>query len=179
MNYKEKLNYLKLTEREFTGRQIPEDINRRYSLIKNEVLEFESNVFNILFNSIMNEKTQLEFLNSQKESHPRDELFQKYLDNEILKHQYNIKLYGDQILSLYSRDTIINIFEKRKNACQERIDYCNNNLKTKPDDKALLISLRYDQENLNKLNNVLSILKGFTPEMVDCYVDVSQERQKL
>ena len=179
MTYKEKIIYLKLTESKYIGKPIPEDINKRYTKIKEEVLKLDLNIFNVLYHMIINEKTNLDFLKNKKDDSENEEIFINYLDNEILKHQNNIKSYGEQILRLYSRDTIIDIFEKRKQACQRRIDVCNLKLNMNPSDRATLISLEHEQDYLNQLNNLLDISKGSISEMIDSYVDVSFERRKL
>ena len=75
MTYQEKFDYLIQIEKQFEGKEMYDGIKRIYQIIKGEVYDFELNVFNILYNSIMNEKSQIDFLNEQKENHKNDELF--------------------------------------------------------------------------------------------------------
>ena len=178
MSYEDKINYLINTEKTFEGKEIPNDINRRYSIIKEEVKEFELNVFNILYNSIMNEKTQIEFLKKQKDS-SNDELFHEYLDKEINKHKENIKLYGEQVYSLYSRETFIKIFEKRKEACQRRINYNSYQMEINANEEQAGINLRYENNYMKELNNALNILNGTMLEMINSYINISEIGHRL
>ena len=179
MTYQEKVDYLIQTEKQFEGKEMYDGIKRIYQIIKGEVYDFELNVFNILYNSIMNEKSQIDFLNEQKENHKNDELFNEYLDKEIERHKNNIKMFGEQVYSLYSREMIIGNFEKRKDACQKRIDYCNMQLNMNSQDPASTVAVRYETNYMNQINNALSILNGTMIEMVDSYLNVSEIGHRL
>lgn len=179
MTYQEKVDYLIKLEKQFEGREMYGEIKRRYDITKGEVYDFEQEVFNILFNYIMNEKNQIDFLNNQKEQHKSAEMFKVYLDNEITKHQENIKLYGEQVYSLYSRETIIGVFEKRIEACKKRIDYWNYQMEINANEELAGMNLRRENNYLKELNNALTILNGTMLEMLNSYLSVLEIGHRL
>lgn len=174
MNYSEKVEYLKKIDQLSTT---DPEIQRRYSMIKQEVYEFENNVFNVILKEIQNEKHQIEFLNNQKEQASNDELFKAYCDDKINQHKENITAYGNQIYSMYTRETILDFYTKRQSACQERVEYWQKDSSSDP--TVSKISLNHSLRELEEINFALNLLNGRDNDLLQSYLRVEDIGKKI
>ncbi len=179
MTYQEKVDYLIQIEKQFEGKEMYDGIKRIYQIIKGEVYDFELNVFNILYNSIMNEKSQIEFLNEQKENHKNDELFNEYLDKEIERHKNNIKMFEEQVYSLYSRESLIKFYNKIYTSSINDLNNQKNELEKDPNNQLAKSIISHVTLRINHFNNILSVLNGTISEMLGSYIQTSEIGHRL
>ena len=156
MNYNEKVEYLIKTEKLQSN---DPEIQRRVHDIKQDVLSFEYNVFYTFVNSIKNLINQIHFLKQQKEK-DSDELFISLCDAEINKYQESINQYQIQINDMYSKDTIKQVYEKRKESCVARINYAKKAIEVNKENKVLIISLNDSLNEMKEIDFYLDILNN-------------------
>lgn len=94
-------------------------------------------------------------------------------------HKSNITSYGNQIYSMYTRNDIIGFYEKRKEACQERINYSKNNLETDPENKVSKIALNDSLKELKEIDFALGLLNGTDLDLLHSYINVSEIGKKI
>ena len=174
MNYTEKVEYLKKIEQLSTN---DPEIQRRYNMIKQEVYEFENNVFNVILKEIYNEKQQIEFLNGQIEQASNDELFKAYCNDKINQHKENITTYGNQIYSMYTRETILDFYTKRQLSCQEKVEYWQKD--SRSDSTVSKASLNYSLRELEEVNFAINILNGNDVDLLNSYLNTSEIGKKI
>ena len=174
MNYSEKVEYLKKIEQLSTN---DPEIQRRYNMIKQEVYEFENKVFNVILKEIQNEKKQIEFLNSQIEQASNDELFKAYCNDKINQHKENITTYGNQIYSMYTRETILGFYAKRQLACQEKVEYWQKDSRSNP--TVSKISLNHSLRELEEINFAINMLNGNDVDLLNSYLNTSEIGKKI
>ena len=175
MNYREKVEYLKKMDQLSTS---DPSVLRRYSIISDEVYDFERSVFDVILNEIINDKRQIEFLNNQIERTPDSEDLRAYCSDKINQHKENITAYGNQIYSMYTRESIISFFEKRKLACQERIEYSKKHLNDK-DALVNKISLNNSLQELEEINLAINLLNGRDEFMLNSYLNMEDIGKKI
>lgn len=174
MSYSEKVEYLKKVDQLSTS---DPEIQRRYSILKQEVYEFENNVFNVILKEIQSEKQQIEFLQNQIEASSNDELFKAYCDDKINQHKKNITAYGNQIYSMYTRKTILGFYTKRQSACQARVEYCQKDLESNP--AVTKIALNDSLRELEEINLAINLLNGNDVDLLHSYINISEIGKKI
>ena len=164
MNYKEKVEWLKQVEP--TLDSTSEEIKQQFAQLQSEVFTFESKMFEVIMNSLESELQQIDFITKSMETNI-DSNYQEYADNEIARHRQIISEYGNQVDNLYTKDTIISVYESSKLACNERIEYSNRVLAENPEDSVSLASKDTDELLMNGIEHSLAVLKGISMELQD------------
>lgn len=176
VNYSEKIEYLKKIDQLSTS---DPEIQRRYNMIKQELYEFECNVFNVILKEIQNEKQQIEFLNNQIEQASNDELFKTYCNDKINQHKEKITAYGNQIYSMYTREQIIEFYNTRQIACKEKIEYWKKDMISRGDNKVAEVNLNGLLIELEEINIAINLLNGNDINMLQSYLNTSDIGKKM
>ena len=164
MKYNEQIEWLKQVESTLDSSS--EETKERFLQVQNEVFLFESSFFEIIMNSILSELHEIEFIIKSKDINTSSD-FIIFADNEILRHKKNIIEYGKQVKNLYSKENIIQSYETKKLACNERIEYSNRVLAENPDDNVSLLSKSSDEAQMRDLEYTIAVLKGTAAELQD------------
>lgn len=122
---------------------------------------------------------QIKFLEEQKINEDSNDMFKAYCSYEIGRHKEIIQDYGTQVLSLYSREEIINFYQKRKEVCVNRINYANNRLKENQNDRVSQISLKDAEVEMSEINFALNILNGIDIDLLNVSIPVSEIGKKI
>ena len=164
MKYNEQIEWLKQVESTLDSSS--EETKERFLQVQSEVFLFESSFFEIIMNSILSELHEIEFIIKSKDINTSSD-FIIFADNEILRHKKNIIEYGKQVKNLYSKENIIQSYETKKLACNERIEYSNRVLAENPDDNVSLLSKSSDEAQMRDLEYTIAVLKGTAAELQD------------
>lgn len=139
----ETINLIIEAEKRFEGQEMPSEIKNLLHVRKSEVYNYEKEVFEYKMRLIRDEKKEIDYLNKTKDDSSSSE-YVAFAQNEIVKHQNNITELGKDVFSLYSREDLIKLYETQKLACEERIEFNNNELKKDPNNKVAALSLKSD-----------------------------------
>ena len=164
MKYNEQIEWLKQVESTLDSSS--EETKERFLQVQNEVFLLESSFFEIIMNSILSELHEIEFIIKSKDINTSSD-FIIFADNEILRHKKNIIEYGKQVKNLYSKENLIQSYETKKLACNERIEYSNRVLAENPDDNVSLLSKSSDEAQMRDLEYTIAVLKGTAAELQD------------
>ena len=173
----ETINSVIEAEKRFEGQEMPSEIKNLIYMRKAEIFNYEKAVFEYKMRLIRAEKKEIDYLNKTKDDSSSKE-YVAFAQNEITNHQKNITELGKDVFSLYSRDSIISAYEADKKACEERIDFNNNELKKDPNNKVAALSLKSDLGFLKSIDYSLSILNGTALEVMNSYINTNQIGQR-
>ena len=136
--YSEKVKWLISVKKQYEGQEPSADIARQIEIAEHEVFELEQQVFEAIFRGLESELGVIEELENMAKNSNNEE-FQQYIKAEVNRHMQIVTAYGNQIYSLYNRETLIANYEERKRVCQMNIDYNKKKLEENAEDKASII----------------------------------------
>ena len=163
--YKENIDWINNIKSKYGEDNIPSELKESIYNREGAIYDFESSVFEVLSESIRSEIEIINYIESLNERKKSND-FDLYCNSQIDKHMRAITDYGNQVYSLYSRDSIINAYQGYIISCQRRIDYNKNRLKSFPDDRVSQTALRSEEERMKSLKFSLSVLQGELSEMI-------------
>ena len=169
----ETINFIIETEKRYEGLEMPSEIKNLISMRKSEVFNFENEVFEYKMRLIRAEKKEIDYLNKTKDD-SSSKAYVEYAQNEIANHQNKITELGKDVFSMYSREALIDVYVAQRVACEQRIEFNNNELKKDPNDQVAALSLKSDLGFLKSIDYSISILNGTAPELMNSYINTDQ-----